>query len=293
MILRPVSPQSPSGPPMKNLPGRVDVPDRVGGDPAGRESRLDVGTNEPCDVLGRQRFDDVLMGDDDLRRLDRLAVLIAHRHLALGVRAERLLDAGMAGLGNFLQDLVSVVERRRHQFRRLAAGVAEHDALVARALVLVAGGVDALRDIGRLGMEQHFDMGLAPVEPLLLVADVLDRLTGGLDNLLIGNAGSADFAGDDHPVGRGERLAGDADLVGIDARLGALAEKKIDDLVRNPVAHLVGMPFRHGFTGKLVIQTSHTDDLLQIRPCWEGRRLTRTSGAGALLAAVVRYVKPI
>ena len=50
------------------------------------------------------------------------------------------------------EDLVRVVDRRRHQVRRLAAGVAEHDALVAGTLValLVGGIVDALGDIGRL-----------------------------------------------------------------------------------------------------------------------------------------------
>ena len=79
---------------------------------------------------------------------------------------------------------MGVVERRRHQFGRLAAGVAEHDALVARALVLVAGGVDALGDVGGLGMQQNLDIGVAPVEALLLVADVLDRLTGRFDDLL-------------------------------------------------------------------------------------------------------------
>ncbi len=188
---------------------------------------------------------------------------------------------------------MGVIERRRHQLRRLAAGVAEHDALVARALILVAGRVDALRDIGGLGVKQHLDVGLAPMEPFLLVADVFDRLTGGLDDLLVGDSGTANFARNDHPVGRGERLAGDADLIGVDARLAALAEEEIDDFVRNPVAHLVGVPLRHGFTGELVIQTSHTDDLLQIPALWgKGRGLRPRAEPEALVAASVRYVKP-
>ena len=77
---------------------------------------------------------------------------------------------------------MGVIERRRHQFGRLVAGIAEHDALVARAFVLVARGVDALRDIGRLGVQQDFDIGVAPMEPVLLVADILDRRAGGLFN---------------------------------------------------------------------------------------------------------------
>ena len=83
----------------------------------------------------------------------------------------------MARVGHALEDAVSVEDRRRHQLRRLAAGVAEHDALVAGALVLVAGGVDALRDVGGLGVEQNFDLAVLPVEALLLVADVADRRT--------------------------------------------------------------------------------------------------------------------
>jgi hypothetical protein len=86
MILRPVSPQSPSGPPMTNFP---------------------VGLT-----------------------------LVLDRHLALGIRAEHAAFARFAGVGEQLQDLVGIVERRRHELRRLAAGIAEHDALIARALIL-------------------------------------------------------------------------------------------------------------------------------------------------------------
>ena len=104
-----------------------------------------------------------------------LPSVIAHGDLALGVRAERLGLAGVARVGHELENLVRVVDRRRHQLRRLAAGIAEHDALVAGALVLVAGRVDALRDVGRLRVQQHLDLGGLPVEAVLLVADVLDR----------------------------------------------------------------------------------------------------------------------
>ena len=89
-----------------------------------------------------------------------------------------------------MQDLVGIIERRRHQLRRLAAGVAEHDALVARALVLVARGVDALGDVGGLRVQQDFDLGVPPVEAVLLIADVLDRLRATvLDGLLAELAG--------------------------------------------------------------------------------------------------------
>jgi hypothetical protein len=77
-------------------------------------------------------------------------------------------------LGQQLRGSCGIVDRRRHQVRRLVAGIAEHDALVARAFVLVAGRVNALRDVGGLAVQQDFDVGVLPVEAVLLVADVLD-----------------------------------------------------------------------------------------------------------------------
>ena len=57
-----------------------------------------------------------------------------------------------------MQDLVAVIERRRHQLGRLVAGEAEHDALVAGALVLVARGVDALGDVRGLPVQMIFEI---------------------------------------------------------------------------------------------------------------------------------------
>ncbi len=68
-----------------------------------------------------------------------------------------------------------VIKRRRHQRLGLAAGVAEHDALIAGALILVAGAVDALGDVGGLRVQMDGDVGVLPVEAILLVADVADR----------------------------------------------------------------------------------------------------------------------
>ena len=173
----------------------------------------------------------MLVGDDDLGRFDRLSVVIAHRHLALGVGTQRLLGPRVASLRNLAQDLVGVIKRRRHEFGRFATRVAEHDALITRALVLVAGRVNALRDVGRLRVEQDFDLGVAPVEAGLLVADVPDRLTRRLHDRLVRQRWPPHFAGDDHTIGGGEGLTGDADLVGINPCLCALAKEKIDDLV--------------------------------------------------------------
>ena len=68
------------------------------------------------------------------------------------------------------------LDRRRHQLRRLAAGKAEHQPLVAGPLVLVADGVDPHRDVGRLGVQQDLDLRPRPVKARLLVADVAHRV---------------------------------------------------------------------------------------------------------------------
>ena len=187
------------------------------------------------------------MRHHDLAHADRLAVLVLHGDLALGVRAQHLLLAGVTGFRDQPQDLVGVEDRRRHQVRRLVGGIAEHDALVARALFLVGAGlqrIDALRDIGRLRMQQDFDVAGLPVEAVLLVADVLDRGAHHALDLLVGDRlRAAGFAGDHHLVGGGERLAGGTDRPRIDAGFRAFAEKQIDDLVGNPVADLVRMTF--------------------------------------------------
>ena len=76
-----------------------------------------------------------------------LPSVVAQRHLALGVGLEERRRAGMAVRRHALQDLVAVGQGRRHQLGGLVAGETEHDALVAGAFVLVAGGVDALGDV--------------------------------------------------------------------------------------------------------------------------------------------------
>jgi hypothetical protein len=71
-----------------------------------------------------------------------------------------------------IDDLVREHDRQRHQLLGLAAGEAEHQALVSRA-----AGVDALRDVGRLRIDRGDDRAGLAVETVLRarVADVADR----------------------------------------------------------------------------------------------------------------------
>jgi hypothetical protein len=155
----------------------------------------------------------------------------------------------MAVLGQLLEDAVRIVDRRRHQVRGLVAGEAEHDALVAGAFILVAGLIDALGDVGRLAVQVAGEVGILPVEAMLLVADPLHRLA--YFRLDVGNGRrhfelAAHLAGQHDPVGRDERFAGDA-------RFRIAADEQIDDRVGNLVGDLVRMAFGHRFGREEVV----------------------------------------
>src|SRR5690606_30078823 len=114
--------------------------------------------------------------------------------------------------------------------------------------VLVAGRVDADGDVGGLRVQQNLDVGLLPVEAVLLVADILDRHTGDVGDPIPGDgARPPGLSGDYDLVGGRQRLAGATDVPGIDAGLRTFAKEQIDDLVGDAVTNLVGMSFGYGF----------------------------------------------
>ncbi len=110
----------------------------------------------------------------------RLAVDVADGDLRLGVGAQPRQAAVAAHFALPLHEPMRVVDRERHQRRRLVARVAEHQPLVARALVQVVVGraVDALRDVGRLAAVADHDGAAVGVEAQLgvVVADPADRV---------------------------------------------------------------------------------------------------------------------
>src|SRR3546814_4996930 len=97
-------------------------------------------------------------------------------HLALGVGLEEGGGARLAVGRHALEDLVAVIERRGHQIGRLVRRIAEHDPLVARALILVAAFVDALRDMRRLAVEIILEAEALPVKARLFVTDLAHRV---------------------------------------------------------------------------------------------------------------------
>ena len=125
----------------------VDVPHGVFCDPALRQSLQHVGFDHLANLHRGHVLDGVLMRHNDLAHADRLAVLVPYSDLTLGIRAESLLGARMTRVSKQLQNFVRIVQWRRHELGRFTASITKNDALIARALILVAAGVDALGKI--------------------------------------------------------------------------------------------------------------------------------------------------
>jgi hypothetical protein len=136
---------------------------------------------------------------------------VAHRDLRFRIRAQELEAAVAAHLALALHEAMRVVDRERHQRRRFVARVAEHQALVARALVQVVVGraVHALRDVRRLAAVAHHDGAAVGVEAQLgiVVADASDRFAR--DARVVDVRAGGDLAGHHDEAGRHERLRGD------------------------------------------------------------------------------------
>ena len=72
------------------------------------------------------------------------------------------------------------VERERHQRRSLTTGIAEHNPLVACALLLGSGALDSAVDVGTLAVDGGEDTAAVGIEAVgtLVVADLADDVTG-------------------------------------------------------------------------------------------------------------------
>ena len=135
--------------------------------------------------------------------------------------------------------------------RRFVAGVAEHHALVTRAVVEVAraaflvliGVIDAHGDVAALLVDVGDDAAGVAVEAVFraVVADRADDLTCDLGDIDV--AARRDLAHDVDKAGGDGRLAGDA-------AVGVLFQNGVEHRVGDLVADLVGMPFGDGLGGE-------------------------------------------
>ena len=136
--------------------GRIDVIDR--------RARQVLRGNRFLDQLFDDRLADffvfdfgrMLGRDDDRRHFDRASINVAHRDLALGVGAQKIELTGFAELGEIFHQPMRHRDRQWHHFGRLVAREAEHQALIAGALLLVQAFAlgHALRDVGRLRLDR-------------------------------------------------------------------------------------------------------------------------------------------
>ena len=149
----------------------------------------------------------VLGGDHDRCCLDRFAVFVEQRDLTLGVGSEFGHCPRVPGLGHVFQNAVGIIERRRHIIFGFGAAIAEHDALIAGALVLRARSVDALRDVTGLLMHVAMHVQVAPMKAGLLVTDMLYAFTRSVfHHFVCYRLRTAHLAGQDDPVGRCKRF---------------------------------------------------------------------------------------
>ncbi len=195
----------------------------------------------------------MLGGDDNCVHTDRLAIAIGHGDLAFGVRLEFRAFAGMAKLGHTLEDAVRERDRGRHQLIGLVACITEHDALVASAFLGIGAGalIDASGDVFGLAVQPVIELQLLPVEAVLFIADVLDRVADNrLDHVGRNRVWAAHFAEQGNLVGRCSGLTGNANARRVVAGLQRFPEIEVDDFVGDAVANLVWVAFRNTFTGE-------------------------------------------
>lgn len=260
MILRPVRPAVAHRAADLEAAGRVDqeaVVLRVELDAVFQE-RLQLGLDhELADVGGEQRLQvdvrRVLRGDDDRVETDGLVAVVLDGDLGLAVGAQVRDRPVLADLREALREAVRQEDRERHQRRRLVRRVAEHQALVARALLVelvvialdtvLVRRVDALRDVRGLRADRHRHTAGGAVEALLrgVVADLQDLVADELRDGRVGLGG--DLIGHVHQAGRDQRLDGDPG-----GRV--LRQKRVENGVADLVSDLVGVTFGHGLRGE-------------------------------------------
>ena len=225
---------------------RVDEVVHIAVQKRGRNHRLDDTIDDLRTNVGLFGIGVMLRGDDNRVHGHRLVVLVADADLRLRVGAEPG-EGGvcLAQVGELLGERVGVTDGHRHEHIGLGAGVAEHHALVAGALLVRVVAVDALVDVLGLLFDSEEHAAGVCVEANLgtRVANRPDRLAhdGGVVDLHISS--QRDLAGQ-HDIARLEqRLAGDA-------RLGVDRQNRVEDGIADLVSHFVGMAFGHGLRGK-------------------------------------------
>ncbi len=275
MILRPVRPVSPCGPPTTKRPVGLMRNSVLFGQQLGRQHLPDHFLDQKSRIVGVLHALGVLRGDDDVGNADRLVVLVDDAETWLFASGRSQVDlAALADARQLAAQTMGEHDRRRHQLGRLVARVPKHQALVARALLGVAlalGGffVHALRDVGALRGDDvgHEDLVRVKNVVVVHVADLAHGVAHDLDVIQLRLGG--DLAADDDDVALRVGLAGHA-------AGRVLRQAGVEHGVGNGVANLVGMSFTDGFGGKDVT-AGHAKKMGAVSRCLGDLRMLTAS----------------
>ena len=240
MILRPVSPQSPWGPPTTKRP--VVLMNILVSPSSMSAGSTFLITSSMMASLRVAYFTSGLCWAGHHHGLHPLghAVFVLDGHLGLAVGAKETQGAVLAHLGQAPRQLVGVVDGRGHQLGGLGAGVAEHDALVAGPLLAEKAGLggDALRDVGRLFVDAGEHRAGLPVKAHggVGVADPLDGVAHDFRDVHVGVGG--------YLARHYGHTGGDQGFAG-HAGLGVVLEHGIEYGVGDLIRHLVRVSLGH------------------------------------------------
>ena len=182
----------------------------------------------------------VLDRNDHCGDAHRRVAVVFHRDLHLAVRADVGDNAGHAG--DFQQRYKALRRHHRHRqiFGCFVAGVADHNALIARTegvLVLSHSqfGFHRARNVGALVVDVAVDLVVFRV-----IADIAQGVADDIEYIRL--SAGRNFARHDNVT------VGCHDLTG-HAAGGIMLQTGVQHAVGNEVAQLVGMPAHNGFCG--------------------------------------------
>ncbi len=178
----------------------------------------------------------------------RPAALVAHRDLTLGVGAQPGQAAVLAHHGLAFGEAVGIVDGRGHEDVGFVASIAEHEALIAGALVQIdaTAFIHPLGDVRRLFVEGLHHGAGGPVETHLggIVADAPHGLPRHVGIVHLRRGGDLPRQDDEARGDQGLRRHPSTRILGQDG---------IQDGIGDLVGDLVGMTFGDGFGGEQVV----------------------------------------
>ena len=183
----------------------------------------------------------VLGGNHDGGDADGFVLAVLDGDLGFGVGAEPGNFARLTNPTEFAPEVVGEHDGGGHEFWGFAAGEAEHEALIARALLggFLTGSatrIDPLGDIRALASEGVHDVDAVGMKNVFGMG-IADGADGRANQGIVVQLGAGgDFSCDDDEVGFHESFAGDA-------AVRVLGEAGIEHCIGDSVADFVGMAF--------------------------------------------------